>query len=414
MADYLGKLGASVKVLPSPGHPNVLAEFRADAQVPTLLIYGHYDVQPVEPLELWQSPPFEPEVRDGFLYARGASDDKGQLFAHLMAIEAHLRGAGTLPLNVKLFIEGEEEIGSPRLEPFIAAHAADLAADTIVISDSEFFAEGVPSITYCLRGLAYVEITVRGPTLDLHSGSHGGAVRNPANAVAAIVAAMHDSRGHVTIDGFYDDVLELSAQERAAWATLPFDERAYARSLGLEALTGGESGFPVLERRWSRPTLDCNGIFGGYTGKGAKTIIPAHASAKISMRLVPNQYPEKIIAAVRQFVADHTPPGLISSVEDISSARPVMLATDSLAMRAASSALEEAFGGKTAMVRCGASVPVTELFQRLLGLDAVLMGLGLPDDGLHGPNERFKLDHLFRGSHAAAAFMQNLAAVIRG
>ncbi|MFA6134322.1 MAG: dipeptidase [Phycisphaerae bacterium] len=409
LANYLGKLGADVKVMPTAGQPNVLADFRAGSDRPTLLIYGHYDVQPADPLELWHSPPFTPQVRNGFLYARGASDDKGQLFAHIMAVEAFLRTGQPLPINVKFFLEGEEEIGSPNLESFIVQHAAELSADAAVISDSEFFAEGVPSITYSLRGLAYVEITLRGPNLDLHSGTHGGAVTNPVNALARMIAAMHDDRGRVTIPGFYDDVLDLGPSERQAWAHLPFDEAAYSASLGVDALGGGESDFPVLERRWSRPTLDCNGIVAGYVGKGAKTIIPAQASAKVSMRLVPRQDPEKIIEAVRRFVAGQTPPGLRADVVQHSSSRPVMLHQDSAAMTAARDALASAFGAPTVMIRNGASVPVTEMFQRILGLEAVLMGLGLPEDGLHGPNERFKLDHLWRGSLASAAFIRDLA-----
>ncbi|MCK4601557.1 MAG: M20/M25/M40 family metallo-hydrolase, partial [Phycisphaerae bacterium] len=369
---------------------------------------GHYDVQPPEPLELWQSAPYDPQVRDGWLYARGANDDKGQLFTHLMAIEAYQRAGGGLPVNVKLIVEGEEEIGSPNMEEFIAARRAVLAADAAVISDSEFFAESLPSITYALRGIAYLELKLHGAAADCHSGIHGGALGNPINALTRMIAAMHDDDGRVTIGGFYDDVLPLADAERRTWAELPFDEAAYAASHGVETLAGGEKGYSILERRWARPTLDCNGIVGGYTGSGAKTIIPAEAATKITMRLVPNQDPEKVAAGFRQFVAENTPPGMKASLEVSPGARPVLLARDSAAMKAGRAALREAFGRDAAMIRCGASVPITELIQRLLGLDAVLMGFGLPDDNLHAPNERFRLDQLYRGSHAAAGFMHNL------
>ncbi len=405
---HLTELGLEARVVPTSNKPNVIASTQVDEDLPTLRIYGHYDVQPADPLELWQSEPFEPEVRDGYLYARAASDDKGQFFTHLMAIEAFKHGAGGLPINLKLFIEGEEEIGSPDLEPFLADHARELKADAVVISDGGFFADGSPSLMYSLRGLAYVEVTFHGPDRDLHSGQHGGAVANPVNAVAKLVAAMHDSSGRVTIPGFYDDVVELTDAERAEWAALPFDEQAYAESLGVEALSGGEQGLTVLERRWGRPTLDCNGVVGGYGGPGAKTIIPASASAKISMRLVPNQVPEKIVAAFKRFVAEHTPPGIGAEVEVHAGARPVRLGRDSAAMEAARRAYREAFGKLPVMIGCGASVPIGELFQRLLGLDAVLLSFGLPDDNVHSPNERFRLDQLYRGALAAAAFMNNL------
>jgi acetylornithine deacetylase/succinyl-diaminopimelate desuccinylase-like protein len=409
LTDHLERLGLAAQIVPSGGPPNVLAERRVGDDRPTLLLYGHYDVQPPDPLEAWQSPPFDPQVRDGCLVARGASDDKGPLFAHLMAIEAWQRAGGGLPVNLKVFIEGEEEIGSPHLEPFVAVHRRKLAADAAVISDSEFFTEDLPSITYGLRGLVYVEVTVSGPHQDLHSGVHGGAVRNPANVLASLVAALHNERGRITIPGFYDDVLELSAAERAALAKLPFGQADYAASLGLAELTGGEEGLAVLERRWSRPTLDCNGLVAGYTGVGAKTIIPAAATAKISMRLVPRQQPGKIVSALESHLRRLCPAGVTVSLAVHSLANPVLLATNSPAMHAARAALVEAFGREPALVRCGASVPVVELFQRLLKLDAVLMGFSLPSDNLHGPNEHLRLEQLWRGSVAAAAFVHHLA-----
>ena len=409
LADYLGQLGLHTEVLPTSNKPNVLASLHVSDHAPTLLVYGHYDVQPPDPLDLWESDPFEPEIRDGYIYARGANDDKGQLFTHLAAIEAW-RECGGLPINIKVLAEGEEETGSPDLERFITEHAAALSADAIVISDSAFFADEVPSITYGLRGLAYVEITVTGPSVDVHSGEHGGALTNPINALAALVAGMHDAGGRITLPGFYDDVVELSDDERREWAKLPFDAGQYAASMGVDCLGGGESHLSDLERLWGRPTLDCNGIVGGYTGPGSKTIIPSVASVKISMRLVPNQRPEKIVESMRQYISNNTPPGVSCKMAVHAGARPVLMDRDSSAVRAASEALEEAFGKPAAMIRCGASVPVTELFQRILGIDAVMMGFGLPGDRLHSPNERFALKQFSRGSMAAAAFIGNMAA----
>ena len=410
LVDYLTGLGLRARVAPAEkGKPNVIASAHVDDDKPTLLIYGHYDVQPADPVELWNTPPFEPTIRDGKLYARGASDDKGQLFAHLMAVEAWLETAGQLPLNVKIFIEGEEEIGSPNVEPFLVNHADELAADAVVVSDLDFFAQGLPSITYALRGLTYFELTVNGPREDLHSGQHGGPVTNPLNALARMVAGMHDADGRITIPGFYDDVRPLSDAERAAWAELPFDAEKYAASLGVPALGGGERAYPPFERRWSRPTLDCHGIVGGYMEEGSKTVLPARATAKLSCRLVADQDPERIVAGIEQYVAANTPAGVTASVAIHAKARPVAVPTDSPAVTAARDALAEAFEHDTAMIACGASIPITELFQRVLGLDVVLMGFGLPDDNLHAPNEKFDLDQLYRGSEAAAALLENFA-----
>jgi acetylornithine deacetylase/succinyl-diaminopimelate desuccinylase-like protein len=401
--------GLEAEVLPTAGKPAVVARHRAGADAPTLLIYGHYDVQPPEPLELWKSPPFAPQVRDGRIYARGADDDKGQLFTHLMALEAWQKADGGLPINVTVLAEGEEEIGSPNLEPFMAANARLLSADAAVISDAAFFAEGLPSITYALRGLVYAEVTVRGPDHDLHSGLYGGAVANPANALARIVAGMHDDGGRVTIPGFYDDVIPASDEELAEWRKLPFDAVGLAREAGVGELAGGESGRDALERMWARPTLDCNGIVGGYTARGSKTIIPASASAKISMRLVAAQKPSRVADALRSFVAGATPAGCGSEVVVAAEAAPVCLRTDTQAMDAARRAYVEGFGREPALIRCGASVPVTEVIQRLLGVDAVMMGFGLPTSNLHSPNENFALSQLHGGSLTAAAFYGELA-----
>ncbi len=409
LVDYLTGLGMEAKRLPTGGRDVVFAQSTPDPSKPTLLVYGHYDVQPPDPLAEWLSPPFEPTVREGNLYARGASDDKGQFFLHLMAIEAWHEAAGNLPINVKVFIEGEEEIGSPTLEAFIADHLDLLAADAVVVSDSAFFAPNVPALPTGLRGLTYLQIDLEGPAIDLHSGIYGGVVANPLNVLVDIVAAMRDEDGKVTIPGFYDDVIPVSDEELASWAALPFDEGAFASNVGLNALGGGEAGLPPLLRRWGRPTLDVHGIVGGYTGPGAKTVIPARASVKVSMRLVAHQDPDRIVASIRQFVDQRTPAGIRSSVQDFSSGRPVLLKTDGWAIQAGKAALAEAFDMDVAWVRYGASVPVTELFQRLMGLDSVMLGFGLPDDALHSPNEKLALDQLFTGSVAAAAFLAELA-----
>ena len=409
VATHLRELGFSTELKPWRSHPVLIARWGGNvAREKTVLLYGHYDVQPPEPLEAWATPPFEPAVRDGAIWARGANDNKGQFWCHVKAMEAFIRTGGRLPLNVIFLAEGEEEIGSPEFEKFIADNADDLAADYCVISDSEFFAPALPTITYGLRGLAYVELTLTGPAGDLHSGLHGGAVVNPLNALAGMIGKMHDADGRVALPGFYDDVVELTEPERAAWAALPFDEAAYARELGAEPV-GGEDGRGLLERRWARPTLDVNGIVGGYQEEGSKTVIPSAATAKISMRLVPEQRPEKAVAAFRKFVADSTPPGVKASVQVNAEARPVLIPLESPAMEAGKAALGEAFGGEVALVRNGASVPITELVQRVLGVDPILMGFGLPSDNLHAPNEHFRLEQFYGGTLAAAAMLNNLA-----
>jgi len=409
LVDYLKRMRFEAEAVGTDGRPNVLGHLKVDERKPTVLIYGHYDVQPPDPLELWDSPPFQPEVRDGWIYARGADDDKGQLFTHLMAVEA-LQESGELAVNVKVLLEGAEEIGSPDLEPFVAAYRQRLSADVALVSDSPFYARDIPSITYGLRGLTYVEVVLTGPERDLHSGAYGGAVANPINALARMLAQMHDDRGRVTIDGFYDDVVEPTEEETGSWKELGFDEVEFAADLGLKALAGGEKDRPVLQRLWSRPTLDCNGFVGGYTENGIKTVLPARAAAKVSMRLVPRQDPERIAEAFRRFVAGHTPPGIEAEVKIHAKARPLLLDRHSPAMQAASRAYLEAFGRKAVFVRCGASVPVTELIERLLGIEPVLMSFGLPEDRLHSPNERFPLEHLYRGAIASAAFLHDLGA----
>jgi acetylornithine deacetylase/succinyl-diaminopimelate desuccinylase-like protein len=409
IAAYIRRLGLTAEIVPTRGQPCVIGEYRTNRKCPTLLVYTHYDVQSPDPLDLWTSAPFRPEVRNGFLYARGASDDKGQLFAHLMAIEAYLQTSQTLPLNLKLLVEGEEEIGSPNMEAFLTENKTRLAADALVVSDVGFFAENCPSIIYALRGMCPFEVTFVGPNRDVHSGLEGGVVVNPLHALADLVAAFHDDDGRVTVPGFYDDVLPLRDEERKAWAKLPYDKAEHARRLGVEVLAGGEKDYSPLERNWARPTLECNGMIGGYTGPGVKTVIPSRASAKFSMRLVADQDPGKIFPAVERFVCNHTPPGIRSQVTVQAVSRPVWTSTDSTVMRAAQAAMTEAFGAEPALIRCGASVPVTEVFQRLLGLDTVVLGISLPEDNLHSPNECLKLTQLWRGAEMMAALYHNLA-----
>jgi acetylornithine deacetylase/succinyl-diaminopimelate desuccinylase-like protein len=409
LAAQMKSIGLKARVLPTEGKPAVVAEAKARKGAPTLLVYCHYDVQPAEPLSEWTSAPFEPVVRDGYVYARGASDDKGPLMAYLAAVEAWIRAGGGLPINVKFLVEGEEEIGSPNVETFLLEHGGRLAADAAVVPDVSFFAKDLPSITYGLRGLAYFEVAFVGAASDVHSGEHGGALANPVHALSKLIAAMHDDNGRVTIDGFYDDVLEVTEAERRAWRKLPFDEAAYAASLGVDCLSGGEKGIGVLERIWARPTVDCNGVVGGYTAAGSKTIIPSKASAKVSMRLVSRQDPQRIAAAFKRFVARHTPPGMRSFVAVHAAARPVLVPTDSAIVEAGRRALREAFGRDAALVRCGASVPVTECIQRILDIDPLMMGCYLPDDNHHAPNERYSLDMLWGTSLAAASLITNLS-----
>jgi acetylornithine deacetylase/succinyl-diaminopimelate desuccinylase-like protein len=411
LVTHLKGLGFDARMAPTDGKPAVLGTLHETPGAPTVLLYGHYDVQPPDPLELWVSDPFEPEVRDEKLYARGASDDKGRIFAQMMAIEAWVRAGGGLPVNLTVLFEGEEEIGSPNLEPFLAAHAADLASNSAIVADSGFFAPGVPSIIYALRGLVYLELTVTGPSSDLHSGSHGGAVANPLNVLARLIAKLHDDQGRVTLDGFYDNVLPLSEAERREWEALGFDEAQYAASLGLSALTGGEAGVDVMERRWARPTLECHGIMGGYTDEGSKTVIPSKATAKLSMRLVAAQEPDRVTESLRAFVAENAPAGVTTEIRVHAGARPVQMDPDAPAMKAGLEAQEEGFGLPARMIRNGASVPIVEVFQRVLGVEPVVLGMGLPDDNTHAPNEKLDLDHLWKGSVVAAALFQRLSGV---
>ncbi len=412
LVDYLRNIGLQGEVRQTAGRPCVVGSAHVSDELPTVLIYAHFDVQPPDPIEPWESSPFEPVIKDDAVYARGASDDKGQLFAHLMAIEAWKKAGGELPVNVKLLFEGEEEIGSPSLEAFLTEHKDELSADAAVISDGAFYSKDLPSITYALRGLLYLEITLIGAKQDVHSGRFGGMLANPINSLAKLVAGMHDENNRVTIPGFYDDVPELTDTERAEWETLPFDEAALTEQLGVDVLAGGEKGLSALERCWGRPTLDCNGIVGGYTGPGSKTIIPSSATVKITTRLVPNQNPQRIAEGFRRFLDDNTPPGMKSDATILAKARPVLLTRNSPAVEVAKSVYLQTFGKDPVFIRCGATVPITELIQRIFKLDPVLMCFGLPDDNLHGPNEHFALDQLWRGAEACALFLQEAASAL--
>jgi acetylornithine deacetylase/succinyl-diaminopimelate desuccinylase-like protein len=399
------------ELIETAGHPAVYAERIVDPKLPTALIYGHHDVQPVDPLEEWRTSPFDPEVRDGNLYARGAVDDKGQVWMHLKAVEAMLAVRGELPLNLKLIVEGEEESGSVHFEDIVEAEQQRLAADILVVSDTSIIAPGVPSLCTGLRGLAGVEVHVNGPTLDLHSGRFGGDVANPIAALAEILASLHDpATRKVTVPGFYDDVREPSDEERELFASVPFDVDEFRAEAGDVPATVGEAGWTDRERLWARPTLEFNGIWGGYSGPGGKTIIPASAGAKITCRLVPNQDPDRIAALVRDAVLAAAPVGVTVTASANGGGRPVVTSIDHPAVLAASRAMESIFGVVPALTREGGSIPPVESFARVMGLQAVLVGLGLPDDQIHAPNEKFTLDMYFKGIRVLGRLWDELAA----
>ena len=403
VADSLRRIGFTAALHPTKGHPIVLGEWRkAPAGAPTILIYGHYDVQPAEPLELWESPPFEPEVRKGKLYARGSVDDKGQLFLHVKALEAHLQTRGALPVNVIVLAEGEEEVGSDNLAGFIEQHASGLACDAVVISDSSMFAPGLPSILSSLRGLAYFQIDVQGPSVDLHSGSYGGAVMNPAMALARILATMHDADGHVAISGFYDKVRDWGDAARQQIRSLPFDDNAFRAETGSPALFG-EKGYSTLERLWMRPTCEVNGLLSGYTGEGAKTVLPAKAMAKVSCRLVPDQDPRDVERLMRAHVERVKPPGVTATVTPLHGGHPWRADLDGWIFDAARRALATAFDREPVITGEGGSIPVVGDFQRILNAPVLLVGFGLPGENAHAPNEWLSVDNFFNGMRAMAA-----------
>jgi acetylornithine deacetylase/succinyl-diaminopimelate desuccinylase-like protein len=407
LADRLRAANLKADVRPTGGHPIVLAKNEHQPDRPTVLFYGHYDVQPPEPLDKWITPPFEPTVRNGAVYARGAVDDKGQVWANVAAIETWQESGG-LPVNLTMLIEGEEEIGSENLERFVAAHREELAADIVLVCDTGQFARGAPAITYGLRGLVYTEIFLTGPDHDLHSGMYGGAVPNPANVLCELLATLHKPDASVNIPGFYDDVRPLSAEEREAWKKLPFDENQFLKDLSLPG-TSGESGYSTLERRWARPTCDINGLTSGYQGHGAKTIIPSVASAKVSMRLVPDQDPLKIVTAYERTLRDRCPANVKIEFARHGLAGPVLVRREGQAMRLAAESVEVGFGKAPTLIREGGSIPVVALFKKELKIDTLLVGFGLPDDRVHSPNEKFDLDALHEGTRTAAALYSKLA-----
>ncbi len=410
-ADAMRRTGLEhVEVIATPGNPVVYGEWCHAPGAPTILFYGHYDVQPVDPVELWESPPFEATIREGEIYARGAADDKGQVFMHFKAIEAHLKTAGRLPVNIKLVIEGEEEVGSINLDRFVRDNLSRLAADVVVISDSAMFDRGVPSICYALRGLIYYQIDLRGTTTDLHSGVFGGAVANPATVLAQILAQMKDRSGRIKIPGFYDRVRPLTDDERRAWAALPFNEKKYRKDLGAPKLAG-ETGFSVLERVWARPTFDVNGLSSGFTGDGAKTVIPAVAMAKVSMRLVPDQDPDEIAKLFDAYVRKVAPASVTVTLTRMHGGKPWITAYDNPFVRAAGRAIERGFGRAPVFCREGGSIPVVSTFQEALGVPAVLFGVGLPDENAHAPNERLDLGNFHNGVVSSALLYEEFAAL---
>jgi acetylornithine deacetylase/succinyl-diaminopimelate desuccinylase-like protein len=403
--EQLEKAGAdAVEVCETAGHPIVFGQKIIDPTLPTVLVYGHYDVQPADPYHLWDSPPFEPVIKNEKIYARGAADDKGQFFMHIKAFEV-MMATQTLPCNVKFMIEGEEEVGSSNLETFVKNNKERLQADVILISDTAMIANDTPSIDTGLRGLSYLEVEVTGPNRDLHSGVYGGAVANPINVLAQMIASLHDAQGRITIPGFYADVTELSAAERAALDERPFDLAAYQADLNIGAVAG-EAGYSTTERASIRPTLDVNGIWGGYIGEGAKTVLPSKASAKISMRLVPNQSSEKITQLFSQHFKAIAPASVQVEVRPHHGGEPYVTPTNSAAYLAAERALEESFGKKPIPTRGGGSIPIVALFERELGLKTVLMGFGLDSDAIHSPNEHYGLFNFYKGIETIPLFFK--------
>ncbi|MBJ6119832.1 dipeptidase [Pontibacter sp. BT310] len=400
-----------VELCETAGYPIVYGEKIIDPSLPTVLVYGHYDVQPADPYELWNSPPFEPVIKDGKIYARGACDDKGQMYMHVKAFEVMMRN-NTLPCNVKFMIEGEEEVGSSNLATFVKSNKEKLAADVILISDTGMLANDTPSITTGLRGMSYLEVEVTGPNRDLHSGLYGGAVANPINILCQMIASMHDENNHITIPGFYDNVVELSEEERAEMARAPFSLEKYKKALDLSDIHG-EEGYTTMERNSIRPTLDVNGIWGGYIGEGAKTVIPSKAFAKISMRLVPDQTSEEITEKFTRHFESIAPASVKVLVKPHHGGEPVVTPTDSVAYKAASRAYEETFGVKPIPVRSGGSIPIVAMFKSELGLDSVLMGFGLDSDAIHSPNESFGVFNYMKGIETIPLFYKYYAEMSR-
>ena len=410
LRDFAERCGLETRILPTEGSPVVYGERRGKEGAPTLLIYGHYDVQPVEPRSAWDQDPFDPLLRDGNVVARGATDDKGQALALLCGVQvANEAGFGD-DVHVKVLIEGEEEVGSPSLVPFIRSNKDLLSADAVIISDSSQLSAGIPAITYGLRGIVAMELVLRGPKQDLHSGSYGGAVANPANVLTRIIHACQEPFGRIAIPGFYDRVRDLDAQERAALAELPTTEEEFRQEVGAPALWG-EEGFSSLERKWARPTFDVNGLVSGHTGEGGKTVLPSEARAKFSMRLVPDQDPDEIARITEEYLLSLVPDCVTAEVLHSHGASPVVVSCDSDLFRAAERAIEMGFGRKPVLIREGGSIPVVNTFKEELGIDSILIGLGLPDDGAHAPNEKFSLEDFHRGALTMAALLGEAAAI---
>jgi acetylornithine deacetylase/succinyl-diaminopimelate desuccinylase-like protein len=406
LVDEFKRIGVSdVRIVETPGHPIVLARYGDDPAKPTVLCYGHYDVQPPDPIELWDSPPFEPVLRNGSLYARGSADDKGQLMMHVKAVQSFLSANVELPVNIKFIIEGEEEVGSEHLASFIEEHSDWLSADVVLVSDTALFAPDVPSITCALRGLAYVEISVTGPDRDLHSGVYGGAVENPINVLAGLIAGLHDADHRVSIDGFYDDVVDLTDDEREEFAALPHDPDGWMSSIGIKAVRT-EPGYSILEATSSRPALDVNGIWGGYQREGAKTVLPSVAGAKISMRLVPDQETDDIVEKIRHHLEARVPDTVRLDVTKLHGGSAMVVNTSTPAMKAAALAMEKTMGRKPVFTREGGSIPVVADFKEILGLDTILMGFGLNSDAIHSPNEHFGLDRFETGIKTVIHFFE--------
>jgi acetylornithine deacetylase/succinyl-diaminopimelate desuccinylase-like protein len=411
LAATIRALGAGrVEVWRTPGHPAVFAEWMHAPGKPTLLVYGHHDVQPVDPLNEWVTPPFEPDIRAGRLWGRGVVDDKGQVYIHAKAIEAFVKTAGKLPINLKLIVEGEEEVGSANLDGLMRDHQKDLASDFVCVSDTAMFGRGIPSLCVGLRGLAYVEVFVDGPALDLHSGSFGGGVTNPVNALARMLGTLHDAKGRIAVEGFYDAVRPLTETERREIASLPFDEKEWLRSTGSPAIWG-EEGYTTLERIWARPTLDLCGITGGFQGEGAKTIIPARASAKVSCRLVPDQEPDEIVRKLEAHFAKVAPPGVRVRVQNLHGGRPYLAPTDHPVFEVAKRAFSKAFGKPTVFMREGGSIPFVRTIADATGKPCLLMGFGQPDENAHAPNEWLDLENYHLGIKSAAYLYDELSRI---
>ena len=412
VADKLRGAGMeNVEIIETERHPLVYADWLHAPDKPTVLCYGHFDVQPPDPLELWETPPFEPAERNGNLYARGSADDKGQMYSHIKAIEALRAVHGKPPVNLKFLLEGEEEVGGVSVAEYVAKNPEKLRADVALVSDTEMYAPGMPTLNIGLRGLVYIEIEARGPARDLHSGLYGGAAPNAVFGLVELLSKAKDADGHILIPGIYDDVEAPSAEEKESWTHLPFDEAEYlATEVGSTSLTG-EPGYSVFERTWARPTFEVHGIAGGFTGAGAKTVIPAKAVAKVSIRLVPKQQPETIIAAVKEFVEANAPKGLVFEVRVLSAGPGLMVNPDHPAIRVAAKAFSDVFGAPTVFTRSGGSIPIVGDFANHLGIPTILMGFGLPDDGLHSPNEKYNIRNYFDGIRTLAHFFEEYGKV---